>query len=292
MTVLVFDKVFRPSIRPVFSGKPFSPLDLFSSGETGVWYDPSDFSTMFQNSTGTTPVTATGNSVGLLLSKSQGAVLGTNLVTNGSFDTDTNWTKGTGWSIGGGVATVNNTSGVNQSLYQGLSGVSGQKYAIQIAVSNRSGAGSLFIYWGNTTLSNMASNGSYTFYVDLTLGTNNFFVTANNGVSADIDEVSVRKVLGISASQAASGDRPILSNDFALETVSADSINWVAPAGTYTVAYRGSTGTVILDAQSLSGATNVMQTTKIYEYIAVDRALGSAEKRRLQAYLDSKGALL
>jgi hypothetical protein len=27
------------------------------------------------------------------------------LVTNGTFDTDTNWIKGTGWTISGGVAT-------------------------------------------------------------------------------------------------------------------------------------------------------------------------------------------
>jgi hypothetical protein len=49
---------------------PFSPASLFASGEQGVWYDPSDLSTMFQDSAGTTPVTADGQPVGLILDKS------------------------------------------------------------------------------------------------------------------------------------------------------------------------------------------------------------------------------
>ena len=50
----------------------FLPSDLFASGEQGAWYDPSDLSTMFQNSAGTTPVTAVEQPVGLLLDKSKG----------------------------------------------------------------------------------------------------------------------------------------------------------------------------------------------------------------------------
>jgi len=48
----------------------FNPIDLFAAGEQGAWYDPSDFSTMFQDSAGTTPVTADGQPVGLILDKS------------------------------------------------------------------------------------------------------------------------------------------------------------------------------------------------------------------------------
>jgi hypothetical protein len=49
---------------------PFNPTSLFASGEQGVWFDPSDFSTLFQDSAGTTPVTAAGQSVGKMLDKS------------------------------------------------------------------------------------------------------------------------------------------------------------------------------------------------------------------------------
>lgn len=49
---------------------PFTPAKLFAFGEQGLWYDPSDFSTLFQDTIGTTPVTAVGQSVGLILDKS------------------------------------------------------------------------------------------------------------------------------------------------------------------------------------------------------------------------------
>ncbi|MFP5511038.1 MAG: hypothetical protein ACLGIP_18105 [Alphaproteobacteria bacterium] len=48
----------------------FSPLTLFAAGEPGVWLDPSDLSTLFQDDAGTTPVTAAGQSVGRILDKS------------------------------------------------------------------------------------------------------------------------------------------------------------------------------------------------------------------------------
>lgn len=48
----------------------FTPLTLFTTGVNGAWYDPSDFSTMFQDAAGTTPVTAVGQPVGRILDKS------------------------------------------------------------------------------------------------------------------------------------------------------------------------------------------------------------------------------
>ena len=48
----------------------WSPLELFAAGEKGVWYDPSDFSTMWQDTAGTTPVTAVGQSVARIDDKS------------------------------------------------------------------------------------------------------------------------------------------------------------------------------------------------------------------------------
>ena len=60
------------SVAPLASGggSPFSPLSLFSGGAPGAWYDPSDYSTLFQDSAGTTPVTAVEQPVGRILDKS------------------------------------------------------------------------------------------------------------------------------------------------------------------------------------------------------------------------------
>ena len=48
----------------------WTPSRLFSAGEQGVWFDPSDLSTLFQDAAGTVAVTAVGQSVGKMLDKS------------------------------------------------------------------------------------------------------------------------------------------------------------------------------------------------------------------------------
>jgi hypothetical protein len=45
------------------AGGGFSPNVLFASGEAGDWFDPSDLSRMWQDTAGTTPVTADGQTV-------------------------------------------------------------------------------------------------------------------------------------------------------------------------------------------------------------------------------------
>lgn len=45
-------------------------LALFSGGKKGVWYDPSDKSTLFQDVAGTVPVTKDGDPIGLMKDKS------------------------------------------------------------------------------------------------------------------------------------------------------------------------------------------------------------------------------
>jgi hypothetical protein len=47
--------------------RPFSPASFFANGEQGWWFDPSNFATLFQDSAGTTPVTAVEQPVGLQL---------------------------------------------------------------------------------------------------------------------------------------------------------------------------------------------------------------------------------
>ena len=49
---------------------PILPQRIFEDGTQGVLYDPTDFTTLFQDSAGTTPVTALEQPVGLMLDKS------------------------------------------------------------------------------------------------------------------------------------------------------------------------------------------------------------------------------
>ena len=83
---------------------------LFANGGQGFAYDPNDLSTMYQDTAGTIPVTAAGQPVGLMLDKTKGLTLGSTIITNGNFESDTSWTKGAGWTIAGGVASFNGSA--------------------------------------------------------------------------------------------------------------------------------------------------------------------------------------
>jgi hypothetical protein len=50
----------------------WTPAVLFANGEQGFWLDSSDYSTMFQNSTGTVPITGSGQPVGMWKNKIAG----------------------------------------------------------------------------------------------------------------------------------------------------------------------------------------------------------------------------
>lgn len=71
-----FQAVYSPVFEAIYralggSAAPaFSPVSLFTGGYTGVWYDPSDLSTLWQDSARTTPVTADGDPVGCIDDKS------------------------------------------------------------------------------------------------------------------------------------------------------------------------------------------------------------------------------
>lgn len=53
-----------------FDALLFTPLSLFDGGVVGAWYDPSDLTTLFQDSAGTVPVTANNDPVGMMRDKS------------------------------------------------------------------------------------------------------------------------------------------------------------------------------------------------------------------------------
>lgn len=50
--------------------QPFTPLSLFINGEDGIWLDPSDLSTLYQDSAMTIPVTSDGDPIGGIRDKS------------------------------------------------------------------------------------------------------------------------------------------------------------------------------------------------------------------------------
>jgi len=88
-----------------------SPASLFANGEQGAWYDPSDLTTLYQDAAGTTPVTADGDPVGLMLDKSQGLKRGPELVDSSVGVADSSFVdRGTQTHIDGDVWELETTS--------------------------------------------------------------------------------------------------------------------------------------------------------------------------------------
>lgn len=196
------------------SGNVFSPASLFVNGEQGAWYDPSDYTTLFQDSAGTTPVTAVEQAVGLVLDKSKFLALGSEIITpvaNQDFSSDTGyWTKGVGVTISGGAANFSAATGY--VLFRGsvLPAGPGAYYEITFTVTNYV-SGSVRPYFGATPTFGTAvsSNGTYTQRFSPTAGTEAGF-NANVAFTGSIDNVSIKQVTGNHAYQSTSASRPVL----------------------------------------------------------------------------------
>ena len=186
--------------------------ELFGAGEVGAWYDPSDLSSMWQDAAGNTPVTATSDPVGLILDKSQAPPsMGANQITNGGFAADSDWTKGTGWSIGSGVATK--AAGSAALLSQAQTMTAGRYYIVTYTITRSAGTITPQ-FAGGSTVSGTArsSSGTYTDIMTAVSGNNTIQFSADSSFAGTVDDVSV-KVLsaGNHAYQVTSGQRPSLS---------------------------------------------------------------------------------
>ena len=81
-----------------------------------------------------------GNIKGTFLSDTDTTnVTGSELVTNGTFDTDSDWSKASHWTISGGVATMPSTSEYKPFFQYNLGTTSGTKYVATIDVTAISG---------------------------------------------------------------------------------------------------------------------------------------------------------
>ncbi len=187
------------------------PRALFAASEPGFFYDPSDLSTLFQDKAGTTPVTAAGQSVGLMLDKSRGLVLGPELVTNGGFDTDTAWTVSAQCSISGGVANIVSTDGSFQSISQSVTLTGGSFYELQFDVVSYTSGTPRFTFTGGSvdiTFATGTGRRFARFFIPTTASSTFVFTRVAGVTSYSIDNISVRELPGNHATQSTSLSRP------------------------------------------------------------------------------------
>jgi hypothetical protein len=168
--------------------------------------------TLYQDTAGTTPVTTTGQSVGLMLDKSKGLVLGPELVTNGTFDSAAGWSTGTGWTISGGVASFSNPTGTNLARTDLPSIPTGRLVKIEFDMTFTSGAGvvaGLNIGGGIDSFGTFNTSGRKTAYVTTTASRTGLNLTGIGNSVFSIDNISVKELAGNHAVQATTANRPI-----------------------------------------------------------------------------------
>ena len=118
----------------------FSPASLFLAGEQGAWYDPSDITTLFQDSAGSIPVTSLGQPVGMMLDKSKGLVLGPEKSSDPEINNPARWTFSASVVISGGKATFISSSSGN-SLRQPDVATPGKWHYVEVIVESISSGG-------------------------------------------------------------------------------------------------------------------------------------------------------
>ena len=192
----------------------FNPSRLFANDEPGVWFEANDSTTLFTDVAGTTPVTAPGDAVALQLDKSQGLTLGPELVTNGGFDTDTDWAKETGWTISGGAASYSGGGGPrlsqeialnSESLYEIKFDLTVTSGSIRFQLSESANNDSNAVF--SSTLIETQSVSSF-----LVAGSTSAFITIRPMVPStvvSVDNISVRELPGNHRTQATTAARPL-----------------------------------------------------------------------------------
>ena len=123
---------------------------------------------------------------------------GNELITNGDFDTDSDWGKGTGWSINttSKIAECDGSQTANTNLYPTVapSLVNNQTYLLSLDVTLSAGTLSVFAFSSGVVLSK-SSTGTSTLTLYFTKGTGgNLYIQGNADFIGSVDNVSIKEV--------------------------------------------------------------------------------------------------
>lgn len=232
------------------AGGGFDPATLFASGEQGAWYDPSDLSTLFQGSIGTTPVTAVEQPVGLVLDKRLGLERGAEDITNGEFESGAGWSLAAGWSISSGNLLASAVAS-GSSASRGSEVLANAWYAVEIDVTSIS-SGGLKVSVGGTDSPTISIAGKYT-YILRTTATNTAVQAQGAGATFVVASVSAKEIPGNHVIQPTTAQKLVLKESGAYSYLNLDRVddNMTAAAGG-----GGTTGIIVCAAIRAGGAGN------------------------------------
>lgn len=205
---------------------------------------------------------------------------GRNIVINGTFDTDTSWTKASGWTIVNGVAS-HAGSGAG-AIYQSVPILIGKAYSVTYTVSGRTG-GNILAQMGNGTNGvARTTNGTFT-EILIASGNTTLYFAASSAFNGSIDNVSVIQV-NLPASGTFTGTE--LTNNGTFETGNPPT-GWAA-GGSATLSQQSGTRTGGSGSFVLRVAWNSVPGNSV----AVQTLFTRGKTYRVTGYLRSDGVMI
>ena len=209
-----------------------------------------------------------------------GTTVGSNLVINGDFTTDTSWTKTGGWSIANGVAYY--TAGSSGTISQTISGMTiGLLYRLRYAVpSDQYSSGSVVVTFDNQIIPirSSTSNGLYWEVYFIAKSTSSSLVFGNLATNNEfaLDNVSIVPLTGggnllVNGTTALQGDITISNaKNIILDTATGTKIGTVGGASGQKLGIWGATP--ITQPAALTASTTQITYTEpgIPDYIIQD----------------------
>ena len=202
----------------------------------GAYYDPSDTTSLFQNSTGTTPVTADGNPVGLMLDKAQmGDQTAAEFIAGAAELSEaintTNWADLSGGDITvsdglltavGAIGSGDYVRSVNPAI------TSGTYYHVTITVDSATGAAGIFARLAFSSFvfftgSNVSGAGVYSAIIRANDSSGN--VDINPRQDCVISNVSIKAIPGYHAVQATTANKPLYKTSGGLHWLDCDGVD-------------------------------------------------------------------
>lgn len=248
---------------------PWTPANLFTASDTGGWYDFSDTGTLYQDSAGTTPVTATGQNIGRVVPK-VGSGAGFNFTQSTSSARPVyTLNSGQGYALFDGGDWLD--SGLSRFGRSGLYAASSESWSVYVVASA-----------DNSTILARCSGtaGNKTFQLLSYPSANNLSFAARGGIITDFDTASTDAsplIGGICWTGSVFSTR--IRNDIRNKTAS---------VGT---AAEESTQRIILGARTNGTAHFLTNGAKVWQLFIIDRALTSTEEDNLLYYMGSKAGV-
>lgn len=288
------------ALRQAYPGA-FDPASLFAAGSKGVWLDPSDGSSIFQDQAANTPA-AINTPVIRHVSTSHGTALGpelwsTNLPFNGALASGWSYSNG----VLSGVSNYGTPGAANPNVV--IPGMEGSAHYHYIRRSTGAGT-SLAGVPGSVPSGIFFPAGTYTaagFLTDFRYLGANF--QAGSGFNGTMEILSVRKIPGLIAHQITVTAAPVLKmHDVGVPYLYFDGVDDIMHVNFFGQSWMGSLGSNCTVARAIPGVGAQILTGQSIGHrfsntvshaglLVIDRPLTPDETAALTAYLNKKSGV-